>query len=103
LTDAVPDVVPAGAVAVIKLLLTNVKDVAASPPTVTAVAPVNAVPVIVSRVPPVSGPLAGETIVTVGTDNGTTVNVTVPALPLVAALVTAATLMLTYEEPPVVR
>ena len=36
------------------------------PPKVTAVAPVKPVPVIVTEVPPVSGPDAGATLVTVG-------------------------------------
>ena len=66
LTDAVP-AEPAGTVAVIDVALTTVTDVAATPPTVTEVAPVNPVPVIVIEVPPVSGPLGGETLVTVGT------------------------------------
>ena len=66
LTDAVP-AVPAGVVAVIDVALTTVTDVAATPPTVTAVAPVKSVPVIVSTVLPASGPLAGETLDTVGT------------------------------------
>ena len=66
MTDAVPNV-PAGAVAVIDVSLTTVTDVAATPPTVTAVVPVKAVPVIVSTVLPVSGPLAGDTLATVGT------------------------------------
>ncbi len=66
MTDAVP-AEPAGVVAVIDVALTTVTDVAATSPTVTDVAPVNAVPVIVIEVPPVSGPLAGETPVTVGT------------------------------------
>jgi hypothetical protein len=65
LTDAVPE--PAGVVAVIDVALTTLKDAAGLPPTVTDVAPVNPVPVIVIEVPPASGPLAGETPVTVGT------------------------------------
>ncbi len=69
LTDAVP-AEPAGVVAVIDVALTTVTDVAATPPTVTDVAPMNPVPVIVIEVPPASGPLAGETFVTVSTGGG---------------------------------
>jgi hypothetical protein len=66
LIDAVP-AEPVGTVAVIDVSLPTLKDVAGLPRTVTAVAPVNPVPVIVIEVPPASGPLAGETLVTVGT------------------------------------
>ena len=66
LTDAVP-ALPAGATAVIVVPLTTMTDVAGLPPTVTAVAPAKPVPVIVIEVPAVSGPLAGDTLVTVGT------------------------------------
>ena len=66
LTDAVP-AEPAGAIAVIDVSLPTLKDAAGLPRTVTAVAPVNPVPVIVIEVPPASGPLAGEAPVTVGT------------------------------------
>ena len=67
MTDVEPNNVPAGVVAVIDVSLMTVTVVAAAPPTVTAVAPVKAVPVIVIEAPPVSGPLAGDTLVTVGT------------------------------------
>jgi hypothetical protein len=63
LIDAVP-AEPAGAVAVIELSLLTINDIAGLPRTVTAVAPMNPVPVIVIEVPPASGPLAGETLVT---------------------------------------
>ena len=65
LTDTVPTD-PDGVVAVIDVLLMTVKVVARVPPNVTAVAPVKPVPVIDSTVLPVSGPLTGETPVTVG-------------------------------------
>jgi hypothetical protein len=62
-TSTVP--VPAGDVAVIELALLTEK-LAAVPPKFTAVAPVKFVPVMVTLVPPVAGPLVGETEVTVG-------------------------------------
>ena len=64
-TEAVP-AVPAGVVAVIWVALFTVKLVAATPPMVTAVAPVKSVPVIVIEVPPVVAPVFGETLETVG-------------------------------------
>ena len=56
----------AGEVAVMDVALLTVKLVAAVPPKLTALAPVNPVPVIVTDVPPVDGPLSGLTLVTVG-------------------------------------
>ena len=64
LMDAGPD--PGGVVAVIDVLLVTVKEITATTPIVTAVAPVKPVPVIVTEVLPSRGPLAGETPVTVG-------------------------------------
>jgi hypothetical protein len=58
--------VPAGAVAVMEVAEFTVIPVAAAAPKVTAVAPVNPVPVIVTVVPPVVGPAVGEIDVTVG-------------------------------------
>ena len=46
--------------------LTTVTPVATAPPMVTAVAAVRLVPVMVTEVPPVAGPLGGEMSVTVG-------------------------------------
>ena len=63
-TSTVP--VPAGAVAVIVVALSTVNVVAAAGPKFTAVAPAKFVPVTVTVVPPVSGPEAGLTPVTVG-------------------------------------
>jgi hypothetical protein len=58
--------VPAGVVAVIKVLLVTVTPVAALPPKLT-VAPVKKlVPVIVTAVPPAADPEFGETEATVG-------------------------------------
>ena len=58
--------VPAGDVAVIDVDELTVKLVAAVAPNVTAVAPVKPVPVTVTTVPPVCGPVVGEIEVTVG-------------------------------------
>jgi hypothetical protein len=63
-TSTVP--VPAGDVAVIEVAELTVKVVALVAPNFTAVAPVNAVPVMVTDVPPVAGPDVGEIDVTVG-------------------------------------
>ena len=63
-TLAVPND-PAGVVAVIVVALTTVKLVAAAPPIVTSVAPVNPVPVIVTAWLPATGPAAGLIDVTV--------------------------------------
>ena len=54
-------------VAVILVELTTVILVAGLPPMVTAVAPVKLIPVIVMVVPPATGPLVGEILVTIGT------------------------------------
>ena len=62
---------PAGEAAVIEVLDTTVKLVAATPPKCTAVAPVKLVPVIVTVVPPDSGPVMGERPPRVGS-GGTT-------------------------------
>ena len=64
-TLAVP-AVPAGVVTVMLVELTTTRLVAAVPPMVTAVAPVKSVPVMVMLVPPATGPLVGEILVTVG-------------------------------------
>ena len=58
--------VPAGLSAVILVALTTVTSVAAVVPKSTAVAPVKPVPVIVTDVPPATGPLVGLTAVTAG-------------------------------------
>jgi hypothetical protein len=63
-TSIVP--VPAGEVAVIDVAEVTVKLVAAVAPNVTAVAPVKPVPVIVTDVPPDSGPVVGAIDVTLG-------------------------------------
>jgi hypothetical protein len=58
--------VPAGVVAVICAPLTTTTLVAAFVPNVTVAPAKNLVPVIVTAVPPVVGPLFGETLLTVG-------------------------------------
>ena len=63
-TSTVP--VPAGAVAVIWVAELTVKPVAGVAPKLTAVAPLKFVPVIVTVVPPATGPEVGEIDVTVG-------------------------------------
>ncbi len=63
-TSTVP--VPAGDVAVISVALTIVTPVAFVVPNLNAVAPVKPVPVIVTVVPPVAGPVAGLSAEIVG-------------------------------------
>ena len=63
-TSTVP--VPAGDVALIDVALLTITPVAALAPKSTAVAPLRLVPVMVTDVPPASGPLFGLTAVTVG-------------------------------------
>jgi hypothetical protein len=61
---------PAGLFAVISVSFTIVKVLAFVDPKETLVAPVKPVPVIVTDVPPVSGPLVGLILVTFGTGGG---------------------------------
>jgi hypothetical protein len=56
----------AGLVAVIEVALFTVYEVAAVLPNITAVAPVKPVPVIVTEVPPATGPAVDEMPVTAG-------------------------------------
>jgi hypothetical protein len=58
---------PAGVVAVMLVLLTTATFVAAVLPNVTVAPEAKFVPVIVTAVPPVAGPLLGDTLLTVGT------------------------------------
>jgi hypothetical protein len=58
--------VQAGVVAEIWVSSVKEKLVAAVPPKVTAVTPVKSVPVMVTLVPPASGPEAGDTVLMVG-------------------------------------
>jgi hypothetical protein len=57
---------PGGVVAVIVVLFTTTAVVAAAPPNVTVAPAAKFVPVIVTAVPPATGPLFGATLVTVG-------------------------------------
>lgn len=65
-TTAAP-VVPAGVTALIWVAEFTRNDVAGTPAKVTAVAPVNPVPVRTTAVPPAVGPPVGVTPVTCGT------------------------------------
>lgn len=62
----------AGVVAVIVVALVTVKLAAGALPKVTAVAPVNCLPAIVTTVPPAVGPLPGLTLETTGGGGGCT-------------------------------
>ena len=64
-TSTVP-AVPGGVVAVIDVLDPTAKLVAATPPNFTPVAPLKALPVMVTVWPPATGPELGETVLTVG-------------------------------------
>ncbi len=66
ITSAAPAMVWAGVVAVIDVLLTTTRFVAAMLLKVTAVAPVKPVPVMVTAVPPANVPDVGEMLVNVG-------------------------------------
>jgi len=57
---------PGGVVAVIEVVLTTVTLVAAAEPNVTVAGETKFVPVIVTAVPPASGPTPGDTLLTVG-------------------------------------
>jgi hypothetical protein len=59
--------VPAGVTAVMEVALTTVTLVAATPPIVTVAPLIKPVPVIVTGVPPTSGPAFGEILVIVTT------------------------------------
>ena len=107
-----------GAVAVILVSLPTTRLVTASPPNVTAVAPVRFVPVMVTLVPAAGGPLSGLRLVTVGTPaylysvfaavvppGVVTRTLAVPALPagVVAVIVVAlVTVKLVAAVPPIV-
>ncbi len=61
-----PELMLAGVIQVIVVALTTLKDVAFNPPSVTALAPVKSVPVIVTTVPPALFPDDGEILVITG-------------------------------------
>jgi hypothetical protein len=83
-----------GAVTVMFVSEFTARLVAGVVPNLTAVAPVNLVPVIVTRVPPATGPLAGEIAVTPG------LIVYVKRLACGAALVPPGVVTVTYTVPP---
>ena len=60
ITPTAPAVARAGVIHVIVVLSTMLREVAANPPNVTEVAPVNPIPVIVTLVPPVVLPVNCE-------------------------------------------
>ena len=66
--STVPAVLTAGAVADSEVVLMNFRLVAEVLPKVTAVNPVNPVPVMLTVVPPANSPWFGDTPVTVGAD-----------------------------------
>ena len=83
-TFTLPALAAAGAVAVTWVAELTVNPAAGTVPKYTAVAPVNLAPVIVTRVPPACGPLAGLIAVTaraVGLAGGTTAAATAVAPP----------------------
>lgn len=69
--------VPAGEIAVAWVSLFTVKVAAGALPKLTAVAPVNPAPVIVTLVPPVGGPLLGDIAVTIGPGRTLIVSMTI--------------------------
>ena len=75
--------VPAGNTAVICVGLTTLKLVAVTPPTVTLLAPVKFVPLIVIVVPAVMDPVAGVMVVIDGTASVEPSRVMTPELPVV--------------------
>jgi len=89
--------IPTGVFAVIEVGLTTTTPVAATPPTVTLVAPVKLVPVIVNAVPAARGPEAGLTVVIVGA----AANVNALALVPVPPRVVTATFATTFVDPAV--
>ena len=81
--------VPAGVLAVTEVLDTTTMFVAAMPPTVTLVAPVKLVPVMVMVVAPVVGPEVGLTLTRVGTGTTYVNALALVAVPLAVVTVTS--------------
>lgn len=82
-TSTVPATVDAGTVALRAVLDKTTKKGAVTPPNVTDIVPVKFVPVTVTTLPPLNGPLTGDKLVTVGVGVGFQVQ----TLPVSAALV----------------
>jgi hypothetical protein len=87
---------PAGDVAVIDVSETTVKDAAAVEPNETALAPMKPVPVIVTCVPPATGPALGLTPVTPGADTYVNASAEPPDAEVPPGVVTV---MLTVPDP----
>ena len=81
--------VPAGVFAVTEVLETTTMFVSAMPPTVTLVAPVKLVPLMVIKVPPNVVPDVGETLVMVGTGTTYVNALALVAVPLAVVTVTS--------------
>ena len=81
---------PAGVVAVIVVLFTTTTLVAAVPPNVTDAAAAKFVPVIVTAVPPATGPLFGATLISVGTTTYVYPFTRFPLCPLTVTVTVAA-------------
>jgi hypothetical protein len=75
--------------AVIEVADLTVKLVALVAPKLTAVAPVNSVPLTLTVVPPVTGPLLGVTLVTVGGAADADAAVAIATAPITATRLTA--------------
>ena len=81
---------PAGVNAVIEVASTTLTLVAATPPTVTLIAPVKLVPVMVIAVPAVNGPDDGLTLAIVGASTYVNAPVLVTVPPTVVTTTSAA-------------
>ena len=89
---------PAGDVAVMDVAETAVNAVAAFVPNFTAVAPVKPVPVIVTVVPPASGPPVGLTLVMAGAVSvSVSVRIAVEGVARVAVSVLVLVLVLVFQ------
>ena len=86
-TSTGPAEEPAGLGTVIEVSLLTVYEAAGVPPKLTAVAPVNPVPVTVTLVPPSIVPIDGEMPVTVGAGGGVGVGVGVAVVVVVVVTV----------------
>ena len=82
--------VPAGVTAVMEVALTTTTSVAATPPTVTLLAPVKLVPVMVIAVPPEVGPEVGLTLTMVGASTYVNAPVLVTVPPTVVTMISLA-------------
>ena len=81
---------PAGVTAVMEVALTTFTPVAATPPTVTLLAPVKLVPVMVIAVPPRVEPEVGLTLAIVGASTYVNAPVLVTVPPTVVTMISLA-------------